>query len=291
MMRKNLEAALTNALAAAQAGQLVVHRPRHLGEPQSRGDGHFHLTPELFVQVEGWTDFGFPHTRCRLAAGEALIVPPQLRHDERVGAARGSAFRNVVVNTAGATLMCHLAHEDRPGSPGIAHLETRHHAQATRIDDWLFHASQCPSGAAQPWADAQARALVAAALAGVLLALNASDDDASREPPLIARLRVLVQNQLGAHTLSVRRLAEQSGCTADYLSHLFREATGETLIGSINRLRMERAARLLRETTLAGKEVAWACGFAAPSYFIRTFRAHHGVTPRAWRADALPSAP
>ena len=283
MMRKNLESALTTALAAAQAGQLVVHRPQHLGEPQSRGDGHFHLTPELFVQVEGWTDFRFPHTGCRLAAGEALIVPPQLRHDERVGAARGAAFRNVVVNTAGAALMCHLAHEQSPGSPGIAHLETRHHAQAARVHDWLFHASQSPSDPAQPWAEAQARALVAAALAGVLLALNAPDGTAHHEPPLIARLRVLIQNQLGDHTLSVRQLAAQSGCTADYLSHLFREVTGEALIGCLNRLRMERAARLLRETTLAVKEVAWACGFAAPSYFIRTFRHHHGVTPKQWR--------
>ena len=54
--------------------------------------------------------------------------------------------------------------------------------------------------------------------------------------------------------------------------------------GCINRLRMERAARLLRETTLSGKEVAWACGFAAPSYFIRSFRAQFGMTPQAWRA-------
>ncbi|MEY4908408.1 MAG: hypothetical protein RL260_2126 [Pseudomonadota bacterium] len=291
MMRKNLESALTTALAAAQAGQLVVHRPQHLGEPQSRGDGHFHLTPELFVQVEGWTDFRFPHGGCRLAAGEVLIVPPQLRHDEHVGATRGAAFRNVVVNTAGPALMCHLAHEHSPGSPGIAHLETRHHAQAARIHDWLFHATQSPSNPAQPWADAQARALVAAALAGVLLALNASEGDTGREPPLIARLRVLIQNQLGDHTLSVRRLAEQSGCTADYLSHLFREITGEALIGCINRLRMERAARLLRETTLAVKEVAWACGFAAPSYFIRSFRGHHGVTPKAWREGAVPPGP
>ncbi|MEX8493156.1 helix-turn-helix transcriptional regulator [Sphaerotilus sp.] len=294
-MRKNLESALTAALAAAQAGQLVVHRPQNLGAPQSRGDGHFHLTPELFVQVEGWTDFRFPHTGCRLVAGEALIVPPQLRHDEHVGAARGAAFRNVVVNTAGAALMCHLAHEHSPGSPGIAHLETRHHAQAARIHDWLFHASQSPSDPVPPWADTQARALVAAALAGVLLALNEAEGEASREPPLIARLRVLIQNQLGDHTLGVRRLAEQSGCTADYLSHLFREVTGEALIGCINRLRMERAARLLRETTLAIKEVAWACGFAAPSYFIRTFRTHHGVTPKAWRdgatQGAVPSTP
>jgi AraC-like DNA-binding protein len=102
-------------------------------------------------------------------------------------------------------------------------------------------------------------------------------------------VRVLVQNQLGDHTLSVRALAEQCGCTPDYLSHLFRQVSGEALVACINRLRMERAARLLADSTLAGKEVAWACGFASQSYFIRTFRAHVGLTPKAYRlAQARP---
>lgn len=286
---------LRAALTAANAGTLVVHRPQRLSEPLPRGEGHFHLAPELFLQLSGWTDFRFPQGHCRVTPGQALLVPPQLRHDERVGRGdHGEPFRNLVLYAEAPTLTCHLAHELSPGRPGIHHLEACEHAQVGRIHDWLFDASRSPEAtpdAATPaWGEVQARALVAAALAGVLHLLQ-TDSQPGREPALIARLRVLIQNQLGDHTLSVRRLAEQSGCTADYLSHLFREVSGETLIGCINRLRMERAARLLRETTLSGKEVAWACGFAAPSYFIRTFRTHHGVTPKAWREDAVPSAP
>ncbi|NZD58692.1 helix-turn-helix transcriptional regulator [Sphaerotilus montanus] len=290
---------LRAALAAANAGTLVVHRPQRLSEPLPRGEGHFHLAPELFLQLAGWTEFRFPQGHCRVTPGQALLVPPQLRHDERVGPGEaGEPFCNLVLYAEAPSLTCHLAHEPSPGRPGIRHLEACEHAQVGRIHDWLFDASRSPEAppdASTPaWGEVQARALVAAALAGVLHLLQ-TDSQPGREPTLVARLRVLIQNQLGDHTLSVRRLAEQSGCTADYLSHLFREVTGETLIGCINRLRMERAARLLRETTLAGKEVAWACGFAAPSYFIRTFRAHHGVTPRAWRAGttegAVPSAP
>lgn len=286
---------LRAALAAANAGTLVIHRPQRLSEPLPRGEGHFHLAPELFLQLSGWTDFRFPQGLCRVTPGQALLVPPQLRHDERVGHGdHGEPFRNLVLYAEAPTLTCHLAHELSPGRPGIHHLEACEHAQVGRIHDWLFDASRSPEAppdAATPaWGEVQARALVAAALAGVLHLLQ-TDSQPGREPALIARLRVLIQNQLGDHTLSVRRLAEQSGCTADYLSHLFREVSGETLIGCINRLRMERAARLLRETTLSGKEVAWACGFAAPSYFIRTFRTHHGVTPKAWREDAVPSAP
>ena len=286
---------LRAALAAANAGKLVVHRPQRLSEPLPRGEGHFHLAPELFLQLSGWTDFRFPQGHCRVTPGQALLVPPQLRHDERVGVgAAGEPFCNLVLYAEAPTLTCHLAHERSPGRPGIRHLETCEHAQVGRLHDWLFDASRSPETPADPaapaWGDMQARALVAATLAGVLHLLQDQGGQPGREPTLIARLRVLIQNQLGDHTLSVRRLAEQSGCTADYLSHLFREVSGETLIGCINRLRMERAARLLRETTLSGKEVAWACGFAAPSYFIRTFRSHHGVTPKAWREDAVPSA-
>ena len=64
---------------------------------------------------------------------------------------------------------------------------------------------------------------------------------------------------------------------------MFRQTTGEHLIAFVNRQRIERAARLLAESEMAGKEIARACGFATQSYFIRTFRAHFGVTPKAWR--------
>ena len=132
----------------------------------------------------------------------------------------------------------------------------------------------------------QARGLLAAAIAGVLETLDAAAPDscAPAEPSLVSRVRVFVQNQLGDHQLSVRRLAEQARCTPDYLSNVFSVATGEHLTAFINRQRIERAARLLRESALTSKEIAWACGFATQTYFIRTFRARMGVTPKAWKA-------
>ena len=89
----------------------------------------------------------------------------------------------------------------------------------------------------------------------------------------------------------MRDLAAHCGCSADYLSHLFHRHAGETLAAHIVRLRLDRAERLLAdEAALAVKEVAWACGFASSGYFIRTFRARHGLTPAVWR-QARPSRP
>lgn len=276
------------------AGTLPIRLPRPPREWVSRGEGHFHLAAELFLQVTGWTRFEFPHESLLVEPGEAALLPPRLLHAERVGTdASGAPFCNVVIYADGDRLSCHLAHERAPGLPGILHLESRHHPQALRIHDWLIDAArlgEAPDSrveresASQDWAIAQVRALASAATAGVLRALDDAASSSPPEPPLVARVRVLVQNQLGDHQLSVRGLAEQSRCTPDYLSYVFSSATGEHLVAFINRQRMERAARLLRESSLAGKEVAWACGFSTQSYFIRTFRAHFGVTPKAWRA-------
>ena len=54
-----------------------------------RGAGHLHLNAELFLQVQGFTDFRFPTGQVRLHAGEALVMPPKLLHDEHVGAPPG----------------------------------------------------------------------------------------------------------------------------------------------------------------------------------------------------------
>lgn len=277
---------LARAVACMAAGALpigVVAAPETF---VTRGEGHFHVAPELFVQLSGWTQFRFPHTGRHLGAGEALLLPPQLLHAETVGAAGDGHFRNIVIYAAEESLTCHLAHETAPGVPGILHLEARRHPQAARVREWLSEAARL-RGAEDAWSALQRRGLVVAAVAGVLRALDDESTAQAPEPALVARVRVLVQNQLGDHALSVRRLAQQSGCTADYLSHLFSQTAGEHLVAYINRQRVQRAAHLLRDTRLAGKEVAWACGYATPSYFIRSFREHFGVTPKAWRS-ALP---
>jgi AraC-like DNA-binding protein len=278
---------LQHFAARAADGSLPLRLAPAGGDEVARGEGHFHLAPELFLQVAGWTRFRWPHGELLLPAGQALLLPPRLLHAEQIGAdGPGEVFRNLVVYADGTALSCHIAHEVAAGRPGILHLETSRHAHAARVHDWLRDASATgAAGDASPWATAQLRALVAAATAGVLRALDERDAAEPPEPALVARVRVLVQNQLGDQGLSVRRLAEQSGCTPDYLSHLFARSSGEHLAGFIVRQRLERAVRLLAESAMAGKEIAWACGFATQSYFIRSFRSRYGVTPRDWRAE------
>lgn len=292
--RARLAGELREGLAGALEQLAMATSPLHLpaaGRLSRGGAGHFHLAAELFLQLDGSTEFTFPDGSLQLVPGACLLVPPRLQHAEQVrDGARHQPFRNLVIYADGAALRVHLAHEAQPGRPGIRYLETLSGGGAARVHGWLADAARL-AGQLAPgdgrgntrWAEQQARGLVVAAVSGVLRGLARHADAGSAEPVLVAEARVLVQNQLGDRTLSVGSLAQQLGRTADYLSQLFRASSGESLGTHITRLRMERAEQLLRDSRMAGKEIAWACGYGSQSYFIRSFRAHAGMTPKEWR--------
>lgn len=292
------DAALAHRMREGLAGflqdmkndRVKVHIPVVENVRLTRGMGHFHLAPELFLQLSGTTRFQFPSGELILAPGEIALLPPKLQHVEQAAPEEsGHPFGNLVIYSEGPYYTCHLAHEIQSGKPGVQYLETRHHPHASRILDWLSDAARL-SDAQDPFAHVQARALVLATLASALRSLDDATPDQKPEPALISRVRLFIQNQLGDHELSVRRLAEQSGCTADYLSHIFSSTTGEHLIAHVTRLRMARASRLLVETGLSIKEIAWACGYSTSGYFIRTFRDSVGQTPKSWRESRRKTA-
>jgi AraC-like DNA-binding protein len=65
----------------------------------------------------------------------------------------------------------------------------------------------------------------------------------------------------------------------NYVSTLFVEQGGEPFARFLIRLRMERAAELLRSGDAAVAEVGAACGYTDPGYFIKAFRKYHRTTP------------
>jgi AraC family transcriptional regulator len=63
----------------------------------------------------------------------------------------------------------------------------------------------------------------------------------------------------------------------------FKEATGLTPHRYLTRLRLHRAAGLLRNSRLSVQQVAAACGYTSPSRFAAAFRQAYGVTPAGYR--------
>lgn len=78
-------------------------------------------------------------------------------------------------------------------------------------------------------------------------------------------------------------LARLTNFSRWYLSKTFQTTYGERLMMTSRRTRIERACKLLAETSLSIYEVAARCGFENPCSFARAFRSETGTTSTLYR--------
>ncbi|NOT56851.1 MAG: helix-turn-helix transcriptional regulator [Deltaproteobacteria bacterium] len=84
--------------------------------------------------------------------------------------------------------------------------------------------------------------------------------------------------------LSLVTLAAVVETSVAHFGRMFKQATGRSPHQYVLRCRMERARQLLVETDLSLAELALQVGCADQSHFTALFRAHFGLTPKAYRA-------
>lgn len=86
-----------------------------------------------------------------------------------------------------------------------------------------------------------------------------------------------------AEDFGVGELAEHCHISSSRLSHLFSRDLGITPVKLRSRVRIEKAAELLRSTDWSVSTIAASCGFNSPIYFSESFRAVTGLTPGEYR--------
>ena len=73
-----------------------------------------------------------------------------------------------------------------------------------------------------------------------------------------------------------------------YLSRLFKQEMGETLSEYLLRIKIERAAELLKSGNYKVGEIAVMVGYSASSYFSVMFKKHTGYSPREYSQRISP---
>lgn len=90
--------------------------------------------------------------------------------------------------------------------------------------------------------------------------------------------------------LSVVELAEEAGLSPNHLTRLFRAATGQTVVGTIQIRRMERARHLLQYSNMPIKQIANQVGIPDLHHFNKSVRHHLGSAPSMLRENRSGSA-
>jgi two-component system response regulator YesN len=88
-----------------------------------------------------------------------------------------------------------------------------------------------------------------------------------------------------AEPIQLSSAAEAAKVSATYLSRLFSEYIQSTFIDYVTALRIEQAEKLIRETRLNIKEVAFAVGFQDANYFSKIFRKITGLPPSVYAVE------
>lgn len=110
-------------------------------------------------------------------------------------------------------------------------------------------------------------------------------------PPQVEHLALLgdvlsyIESNLTSR-LTIQQLADRAHMSRSAFYRHFTAGVGAPPLEHINKVRIARAARLLRETPMSVGETAAAVGFANFSYFARKFREVMGLTPREHRSGA-----
>jgi LacI family transcriptional regulator len=83
---------------------------------------------------------------------------------------------------------------------------------------------------------------------------------------------------------TVEDVVKAVGISRRNLEVKFRSSTGRTILSEIQRIRLDHAKRMLRETDLPIQQIAKSSGYNSTSYMTQVFRKEIRVSPAKYRA-------
>lgn len=104
----------------------------------------------------------------------------------------------------------------------------------------------------------------------------------SSDELLMERIMKIINSNLAEPSLSVEMLANSVGLSRVHLHRKLKELTNLSTRDFIRNIRMQQAAKLLKEKKLSISDVAYAVGYSNLSHFSNSFKELFGQTPKEY---------
>ena len=105
-----------------------------------------------------------------------------------------------------------------------------------------------------------------------------SPDSFASDHPLVSKALRVISESCNAK-IKVYDVVDAVATNRRTLERYFREFTGRTIAVEITRMRIERAKRLMLESTLSLKALSAELGFRNSDHFYKSFLREEGCTP------------
>lgn len=90
-----------------------------------------------------------------------------------------------------------------------------------------------------------------------------------------------------SQSITLTSVAEQFYISPNYLSQLFRKKTGDTFLGYLTKIRIERAKFLIVNSESKMYEICHLIGYEDPKYFRKTFEKIVGMNPSDYKNSSV----
>ncbi len=112
---------------------------------------------------------------------------------------------------------------------------------------------------------------------------NQSDHPAAnRLEQAVERAKIIMEERL-TEDLDLQELASELNLSYSWFRKTFKEYTGHAPANYFQRLKLLRAKRMLAETQLPIKEIAFSLGYKSTEHFFAIFKRFTGYTPLSYR--------
>jgi AraC-like DNA-binding protein len=132
--------------------------------------------------------------------------------------------------------------------------------------------------------------IAASALVRSILSLLCFDNSSVRDRtshtwrPAVEATVARIQERLD-EPIHLEDLARSAKLSVSRLNTVFREATGDSPMAFVSKLRVQRACHYLEATEATVSEIAFKVGYSDPLYFSRAFKKSVGLSPNQYRSS------
>ena len=261
-------------IAYESAGQFIAGS--HSIHPRRMLDSHV-----LLIGCEGSYPIAVGGREYALTEGMFLLLPAGVEH-----------YGTAPASDTQSHLWCHfraeaLQQDAMPERAGALFLPES--GRIAHMEKYTVLFRQMIDAEYSEYADGENRRRICDAYIAILLAALCDDCRRAQKNAAGDKGAVLVERVAewirlhACEGIQPSDAAAQFGYNGDYLTQLFRRATGQTVGEYINRRRMDEAKKLLLDTGLRIGEVAARAGFRDEKYFMKLFRRMENITPTEYR--------
>ncbi|MEK6796321.1 MAG: AraC family transcriptional regulator [Spirochaetota bacterium] len=256
---------------------------------------HTHNVTELVVVIGGVAEHHINDARHVVRRGDVYVVNPGTAH--AFSRTEGTVIYNL---SYPATLPADIAPELAriPGYQSLFVIGPRSHAAsgfACRLMLSTHDLAVLERKIETLWAELRGKepgyeALVKAYFTDILAFLSRRYVPASSAPAAgtyykAAHAASFLESNF-SDNITLAGAAKAVGLSVRHLTRLFGECFGVSPIDYLLRVRISRAADMLRSSDASVSDIAYDCGFSDSNYFTRMFRRETGTTPVRYRMNA-----